>query len=107
MLPASEGGAEEGRLLARGQRLVLLQTEAEVAVAEKKREEGTSVFFCGHVVVGGLEFFWSVMCRIMICIHFYKHTHRRRPPSDRGAGPPAGADRAGAGVDRGEQRRGV
>lgn len=45
VLPASEGGAEEGRLLARGQRLVLLQTEAEVAVAEKKREEGTSVFF--------------------------------------------------------------
>ena len=64
-------------------------------------------FFCGHVVVGGLEFFLSVMCRIMICIHFYKHTHRRRPPSDRGAGPPAGADRAGASVDRGEQRRGV
>lgn len=58
VLPASEGGAEEGRLLARGQRLVLLQTEAEVAVAEKKREEGTSVFFCGHVVVDGLEFFF-------------------------------------------------
>jgi hypothetical protein len=42
VLPAAEGGHER-QLLEKGQRLVLLQTEEEVAAAERKREEGECV----------------------------------------------------------------
>lgn len=63
VLPASEGGqADLGQLLERGQRLVLLQTEAEVAAAEAKREEGMCVFLCVGGWVGIYNIHIYYMC---------------------------------------------